>query len=95
MGADLPHARMSEITDVETVKGVNHMIYIEELKIGPLELRSLDIRLKFEPRDLWIGIYWNTLELCGLRRFDIYFTLIPCFPLNIRAVRDTGSDTTS
>lgn len=44
------------------------------------------MKIKFEPRDLWVGIYWDrcgritTLET-DKQRYNIYICLIPCFPI--------------
>lgn len=45
--------------------------------------------LEFEPRDLWIGIYWDINHskehtTYGFRYLHIYICIIPCFPLHIR-----------
>lgn len=47
------------------------------------------ISLKFELRDLWIGVYWSVAhkhELPGGidRRIDVYICLLPCLPIHIR-----------
>lgn len=43
------------------------------------------IQLKFEPRDLWIGAYWNlTKSIESLyRRLDIYICIVPTLPIHL------------
>lgn len=53
--------------------------------------KGLRIRLFFEPRDLWVGLYWNgpyfqhIEDGYGLeppeQRIDFYLCLLPCLPL--------------
>lgn len=41
--------------------------------------------IKFEPRDLWIGVYWEragritTLET-DIERYRVYVCVVPCLP---------------
>lgn len=39
--------------------------------------------LKFEPRDLWIGIYWREDGWGVMRSLTLYFCLVPCLPLRV------------
>lgn len=57
----------------------------------------MNIKIKFEPRDLWCGIYWNIEKYsncpCGdetcdyseflVRILKIYICFVPCFPIII------------
>lgn len=45
-----------------------------------------EVRLRFEPRDLWIGVYWNaTRSIEGpYHRLDIYICVIPTLPIRFR-----------
>ena len=43
------------------------------------------IRLEFEPKNIWIGIYW-TKKFDGFEefsKFHCWICLIPCFPIHI------------
>jgi hypothetical protein len=57
--------------------------------------------IKFEPRDIWVGVYWDWDEPYGLddddtefygviRDLHIYICIIPCFPIHLvwRTSRD-------
>lgn len=37
-------------------------------------MRDWNLDFKFEPRDLWIGVYWNRDGNC----LDIYVCVLPC-----------------
>jgi len=40
--------------------------------------------LIFEPRDLWIGIYWDGKKLGEYdRELTIYVCLLPCLPIRL------------
>lgn len=38
-----------------------------------------NVSLKFEPRDLWIGVYWNR-PYWGL---EVYICIVPCLPIKL------------
>lgn len=40
----------------------------------------MKVHILFEPRDLWIGVYWD-------RQRGIYLCIIPCFPIHITFTR--------
>jgi hypothetical protein len=49
----------------------------------------MSVWLKFEPRDLWVGVYWNVTGAQELpnplkRRIDVYICLVPMLPIHIR-----------
>lgn len=39
----------------------------------------MKIRLKWERRDLWVGIYWTT----DIDTAHVYICLVPCLPIHI------------
>lgn len=39
---------------------------------------------EFEPRDLWLGVYWNWRVLALADVLDVYVCLVPTLPLHIR-----------
>lgn len=44
--------------------------------------------IKFEPRDLWIGIYWDTSnEADHFQHLKIYICIVPLFPIWISIYR--------
>jgi hypothetical protein len=49
--------------------------------------RKLSFRLLWEPRDVWIGAYWNRM---GLDEWVIYVCLLPCLPILVHYVRSYG-----
>ncbi len=42
----------------------------------------VDIILKFEPRDIWVGVYWKRSTI--LKRLDFWICIVPMVPLHIR-----------
>lgn len=52
--------------------------------VGPLpivvESRKRGIKIKFNPRDIWVGVYWDYTIGLGL---DVYVCILPCFPIKI------------
>lgn len=38
------------------------------------------LELIFEPRDLWLGVYWNT----SYWYWEVYICIIPTLPIHIR-----------
>lgn len=45
--------------------------------------RQWKIQIKWEPRDLWVGLYW-TRERNERNLWALYLCLVPCFPIVIK-----------
>lgn len=45
----------------------------------------MNIKFKFEPRDLWVGVYWNLTKSIEsqYRRLDVYICLIPTLLIHL------------
>ena len=43
----------------------------------------MSVRLRFEPRDLWIGVYWDRRP----GALVLYVCLLPLLPLRIEVTR--------
>lgn len=54
---------------------------------------GISIKLTFEPRDLWVGAYWDfqpytyNPDQTEHWVFDLYVCVIPCLPLHLRWAR--------
>lgn len=51
-----------------------------------MELTRIRAKFLFEPRDLWIGLYWEWCRgeaIFGRHYLRLFFILIPMFPLRI------------
>ena len=54
----------------------------------------LSMKLLWEPRDMWIGVYWTRVfdHLCD-RKFDhlfVYICLLPMLPIRLHWTRSRG-----
>lgn len=45
-----------------------------------------EITVKFEPRDIWIGVYWNLSKSIesAYRKLDVYVCILPMLPIRLR-----------
>lgn len=44
-----------------------------------MKLHYWSWRIFFEPRDIWVGLYWKRYP----RAIDLYVCVVPCLPLNL------------
>ena len=53
------------------------------MRRGPRALFRAECRLRFEPRDLWVGVYWER-EHWPAEVLEVFICLVPCFPPRLR-----------
>lgn len=56
------------------------------------------VALLFEPRDLWVGAYWDLQEHrdgTGDRALCVYLCAVPCLPLRVRIELPNAADARS
>jgi hypothetical protein len=41
------------------------------------------VRLLFEPRDLWVGVYWDRIYEVYEQGYDLYICLLPMLPIKV------------
>lgn len=41
------------------------------------------IDIKFNPHDLWIGVFWQTYPGIYQDQFSVYICLVPMFPIHV------------
>lgn len=55
----------------------------------------MKIKIKFEPRDIWIGVYWTTNFLWtrkeSVKTVKIYICIIPCLPIILYGTYTTNN----
>lgn len=42
------------------------------------------VSLLFEPRDLWVGVYWKRPDVAWAHALDVYVCAVPCLPLLVQ-----------
>jgi hypothetical protein len=52
--------------------------------MGESHRRHVWLELLFEPRDLWVGVYWTRPPQVNWKHaVDVYVCVLPCLPLKI------------
>lgn len=67
---------------------------MEELKRRNVNRARIKAQLQFEPRDIWIGLFWQTNHDMPLPYYTlhIYVCLVPLIPLHVTVLlRDASS----
>lgn len=59
----------------------------ERMRAGREVSHEITAQVCFEPRDLWVGLYWEHREF---ERWVFYLCLVPCLPLRIKFQRSHG-----
>lgn len=55
-----------------------------------LPFRIESIKLLFEPRDLWLGLYWDIKQIFRRNYLSLYFCFLPLLPLKIVISAERG-----
>lgn len=49
-----------------------------------IDRKKFKAQFQFEPRDLWVGLFWRRTELC----LHLYVCLLPTVPLHVTITCD-------
>jgi hypothetical protein len=66
---------------------IERILRKRQLLHWPVAGKRIDWELLWEPRDLWVGLFWDERAVqqhWGKERFGhLYIILIPCFPFHV------------
>ena len=69
--------------------GENENVQSSELDMDKWKY-SFKTRLLFEPRDLWVGLYWDYQRIGRIWHCDFYICILPMLPVKITVIRLLG-----
>lgn len=53
------------------------------------KLVSVKLSVTFEPRDLWVGVFWQRKDHIDLTySYQIYICFVPCLPIVLTIKKD-------
>ena len=58
------------------------------MKLRIINKPRLIAQFQFEPRDLWVGLFWQRTEIA----LHLYVCLIPLVPLHVTIARVSGKE---
>lgn len=52
---------------------------------------KVSAKIIWEPRDLWLGLYWDVTRLgASFQAIKLYLCIVPCLPLRVHYKRSYG-----
>lgn len=51
--------------------------------LGSRRQMRVSLGIQFEPRDLWVGAYWEWHDLGAIQSFTVYICVLPMLPLRL------------
>jgi len=48
-----------------------------------------DLKIQWEPRDIWIGVYWDVEQFAWQKKhYMFWICFVPCFPISFSIVTE-------
>lgn len=63
---------------------------LKKKELKQWRFREYRFTLIFEPRDLWIGVFWDGWKTMDQTMFEVYVIIIPTLPLKIVRIYEPG-----